>query len=161
MAVGIDDFAWRRGHCYGTIIVDLERRRIVDILADREAGTVAEWLAQRPSIRVIARDRGAGYRQAATEGCPDAVQVADRWHLMENASAAFLTAVQCSMPAVRKALGAGAVDPTSLTAAERRQHVGWLRRQQENAATWQWPARVWASSRSSGRRAAHGSWCDG
>jgi len=134
MAVGIDDFAWRRGHRYGTIIVDLERRRIVDILADREAGTVAGWLAQRPSIRVIARDRGAGYRQAATEGRPDAVQVADRWHLMENASAAFLNAVQCSMPAVRKALGAGAVDPAFLTAAERRQHVGWLRRQQENEA---------------------------
>jgi transposase len=77
------------------------------------------WLAGHPSITVIARDRGAGYRQAAAEGRPDAVQVADRWHLMENASAAFLTAVQRSMVAIRKAVGAGVGDPASLSAAER------------------------------------------
>jgi transposase len=120
--VGIDDFAWKRGHRYGTIVCDLERRCIIDILPDREAATAAAWLAKHPSISVIARDRGAGYRQAAADGRPDAVQVADRWHLMENASAAFLTAVQRSMVAIRKAVGTGVVDPASLTAAERRQH---------------------------------------
>jgi transposase len=62
----------------------LERRRIIDILPDREAATVTAWLAERPTIEVIARDRGAGYMQAATQGRPEAVQVADRWHLMEN-----------------------------------------------------------------------------
>jgi hypothetical protein len=107
--VGIDDWAWRRGHRYGSIICDLERHRIVDLLADREAATVAAWLARHPSIQIIARDRGAGYRQAATHGCPKAIQVADRWHLMENASAAFLDAVRRSMGAVRKALGGGPV----------------------------------------------------
>jgi transposase len=95
--VGIDDWAWKRGHRYGTIICDLEKRRVIDILPDREAATVTTWLAAHPTISVIARDRGAGYIQAATEGRPDAIQVADRWHLMENASAAFLTVVQRSM----------------------------------------------------------------
>jgi transposase len=131
--VGIDDFAWRRGHRYGTIICDLERRCIIDILPDREAATATAWLADHPSINIIARDRGAGYRQAATAGRADAVQVADRWHLMENASAAFLSAVQRSMVAIRKAVSAGAVDPEALSAAERRQHAGWLRREAENA----------------------------
>src|SRR6201996_9619804 len=130
--IGIDDFAWKRGHRYGTIICDLERRRILDILPGRGAATAPAWLADRPSITIIARDRGAGYRQAAAEGRPDAVQVADRWHLMENASAAFLTAVQRSMTTIRKAIGAGTVDPEALTAAERRQHTRWLRRQAEN-----------------------------
>src|SRR3954454_15466528 len=77
--VGIDDWAWKRGHRYGTIICDLERRRIIDILPDREAATVTAWLTEHPSITVIARDRGASYKQAATDGLPDAVQVADRW----------------------------------------------------------------------------------
>jgi transposase len=121
------------GHRYGTIVCDLERRCIIDILPDREAATAAAWLAGHPSIAVIARDRGASYRQAAAEGRPDAVQVADRWHLMENASAAFLTAVQRSVVAIRKAVGTGVVDPASLSAAERRQHAGWLRREAENA----------------------------
>ena len=62
---------------------------------------------------------------------PDAVQVADRWHLMENASAAFLNAVRRSMQAIRKAVGVGVVDPASLSAAERRQHSGWLLREAE------------------------------
>ncbi len=132
--VGIDDWAFKRGHRYGTIVCDLERRRIIDLLPNREAATVAAWLAARPSIGVIARDRGAGYIQAATDGRPEATQVADRWHLMENASAAFLTVVQRSMQAVRKAVGSDVVDPTALSCAERRQHSGWLRREEENTA---------------------------
>jgi transposase len=132
--VGIDDWAFKRGQRYGTIICDLERRRIIDLLPDREAATVAAWLAARRSIGVIARDRGAGYVQAATDGRPEAIQVADRWHLMENASAAFLTAVQRSMQAIRKAVGTDVVDPMVLSCAERRQHSGWLRREEENAA---------------------------
>ncbi len=132
--IGIDDWAWKRGHRYGTIICDLERRRIIDLLPDREAATAAAWLARHPSITVIARDRGAGYKQAATDGRPEAIPVADRWHLMENASAAFLDAVRRSMGAIRKAVGSGPVDSASLTAAQRKQHAGWLRREEENAA---------------------------
>jgi len=131
--VGIDDWAWKRGHRYGTIICDLEQRRIVDILPDREAATVANWLAAHPSITIIARDRGAGFVQAATQGRPEAVQVADRWHLMENASAAFLGAIKQSMRLIRKAFGTGIVDPALLTSAETRQYDGWVRREDENA----------------------------
>jgi transposase len=68
------------------------------------------------------------------DGRPEAIQVADRWHLMENASAAFLTAVRRSMQTVRKAVGVNVVNPTVLTCAERRQHSGWLRREEENTA---------------------------
>ena len=125
--VGIDDWAFKRGHRYGTIICDLEQRRIIDLLPDREAATVTAWLAARPSIDVIARDRGAGYIQAATDGRPNAIQVADRWHLMENASAAFLTAVQHSMQGARAAVGSDVVDPAALSCAEGNDIAGILR----------------------------------
>lgn len=82
--VGIDDFAFKRGHVYGSIIVDLERHQPIDLLPDREASTVAQWLAQHPSIEVVSRDRGSGYKEGATQGAPQAVQVADRWHLLKN-----------------------------------------------------------------------------
>jgi transposase len=82
--VGIDDWAWRKGQCYGTIVVDLERGDVIDLLPDREADTVAAWLKAHPGIEVVSRDRSATYAEAATEGAPQAVQVADRWHLLEN-----------------------------------------------------------------------------
>jgi len=88
-AVGIDDWAFRRGHRYGTMIVDLERHEVIDLLEDREAGSVRAWLERHPQIRVIARDRGGAYAEAATKGAPRAVQVADRWHLMHNLAAAL------------------------------------------------------------------------
>jgi len=126
--IGIDDWAWKRGQRYGSIICDLERRRVVDLLPDREAATVEAWLARHPEVRIISRDRGGGYGRAATRAAPQAVQVADRWHLMENASAAFLEAVRRSMRPVRMALGSTAIDPALLTHAERLQHEGYLRR---------------------------------
>jgi transposase len=156
-AVGIDDWAWKRGHRYGTIICDLERHRIIDLLPDREAATVTAWLAEHPTIKVIARDRGAGYMQAATEGRPEATQVADRWHLMENASAAYLTAVQQSKHAIRIALGIGIVDPKRLTRAERRQHSGWLRRRTRTPPFWHWQRREWRSRTSCGAPAGRAS----
>jgi transposase len=130
--VGIDDFAWKRGQRYGTIVCDLERRRVIELLPDREAATVAAWLAAHPGISIVSRDRGGGYGQAATQGAPQAVQVADRWHLMENASAAFLEAVRRSMPAIRQALRSAEIDPTALTCAERIQHDDYLRREESN-----------------------------
>lgn len=131
--VGIDDWAWRKGHRYGTLICDLERRTVIDLLPDREPTTVAAWLAARPSIEIIARDRGGGYATAASEARPEAVQVADRWHLMENASATFLMAVKRHMHEVRRALGQGPVDPATLTAAERLQYEGWVPRTEAEA----------------------------
>jgi transposase len=132
--LGIDDWAWKRGHRYGTIVCDLERRRIVDVLPDREAATVEAWLSARPDISLVSRDRGGGYGQAVTRVLPEAKQVADRWHLMENASSAFLDAVRKSMRSIRQALGAGEVNPTLLTCAERLQYEGFLRREETNTA---------------------------
>jgi transposase len=126
--IGIDDWAWKRGQRYGSIICDLERRRIVDLLPDREPVTIEGWLARHPEVRVISRDRGGGYGQAATRAAPQAMQIADRWHLMENASAALLDAVRRSMRPVRAALGSTVIDPALLTYAERLQHEGYLPR---------------------------------
>jgi transposase len=132
--IGIDDWAWKRGQRYGSIICDLERRRVVDLLPDREPGTVEAWLSRNPGISVISRDRGGCYGQAASRGAPQAIQVADRWHLMENASAAFLEAVRRSMRPIRAALGATVIDPALLTHAERLQHEGYLRREEAYGA---------------------------
>ena len=127
--IGIDDWAHRRNHRYGTIVCDLERRRVAALLPDREQATAEAWLHQHPGISVVSRDRGGGYGEAVARALPEATQVADRWHLMENASAAFLDAVRLSMRAVRSALGAAVIDPALLTAAERLQHEGYLRRE--------------------------------
>jgi transposase len=104
--IGIDDWAWKRGQRYGTSVCDLERRCIVDLLPDRGVATVKAWLKARPEISIISRDRGGGYRHAAARALPGALQIADRWHLMENASQAFLDAVRKSMRAIRQALQA-------------------------------------------------------
>jgi transposase len=132
--VGIDDWAIRRNHRYGTIVCDLERPRVVTLLLDRETATVQTWLAAHPAIEIVSRDRGGGYGEAAAKALPAAVQVADRWHLMENASTAFLDAVRKSMHAIRSAIGATTINPELLTCAEKLQYEGYLRREEANAA---------------------------
>ena len=112
--IGIDDWAWRRNHRYGTIICDLERRRPVTLLPDREPATATAWLERHQEITVVARDRGGGYGEAVTRALPQATQVADRWHLMENASRAFLDAVRKTMRQIRAAIGATTIGRTNL-----------------------------------------------
>jgi transposase len=119
-AVGIDDWAWRKGCQYGTVICDLERRRIVALLPDRASGTSAAWLRGHPGIEFIARDRGASYADAASTGAPQATQIADRWHLFENASASFLDVVRQNMHAIRKSSATDSIDPALLSCAERK-----------------------------------------
>jgi transposase len=131
--IGIDDWAWRRNHRYASIICNLERRRIVTLLPDREPATAQAWLATHPTIAIVARDRGGGYGEAAARALPHAVQVADRWHLMENASRAFLDAIRKSMRQIRSAIGATTINPKLLSAAERLQYEGYLRREETNA----------------------------
>lgn len=82
--VGIDDWAWRKGQRYGTIICDLERNRVLDLLPDRTAETVASWLGSHPGIEIVARDRAGTYADGARRGAPDATQVADRWRLPQG-----------------------------------------------------------------------------
>ena len=131
--IGIDDWAWRRNQRYGTIICDLERRKTIALLPDREPATSTAWLADQPQISTVARDRGGGYGVAVAKALPHATQVADRWHLMENASRAFLDAVRKSMRQIRSVIGAATINPDLLTAAERIQYEGYLRREETNA----------------------------
>src|SRR6266480_3893632 len=82
--LGIDDFAFRRGYRFGTILVNLESHRVVDLLPDRRAETAARWIRQQPDVMVVSRDRGGEYASAASEGAPQAVQCADRFHVVKN-----------------------------------------------------------------------------
>jgi len=82
--IGIDDWAFKRSASYGTLIVDLEQHRPVELLADRTAETVAAWLKQHPEIQIVTRDRSTEYARGINLGAPQAQQVADRWHLLKN-----------------------------------------------------------------------------
>src|SRR5436305_4514238 len=82
--LGVDDFAMRRADCYGTLLVNLETHRPLDLLPDRTAKAVSPWLATHPDIEVVSRDRASAYADAATKALPHATQTADRFHLCKN-----------------------------------------------------------------------------
>jgi transposase len=82
--LGVDDFSFRRGCRFGTVLVNLESHRVVDLLPDRKAETSATWMRQQLDLMVVSRDRGGEYASAATQGAPQALQCADRFHLLKN-----------------------------------------------------------------------------
>jgi transposase len=104
--LGVDDWAFRKGHRYGTILVDLERRHIVDLLPARSAEPVVDWLQAHPGVEVFSRDRAPAYAEAARKGAPQAIQVADRWHLIHNLVEALERCLLRFRPALKVAAGA-------------------------------------------------------
>lgn len=82
--LGINDWAWRKRHAYGTILVDLENRCVVDLLPDRQPNTLAQWLLAHPGIEIISRDRGKDYIDGIEKALPNIPQVADRFYLLGN-----------------------------------------------------------------------------
>ena len=101
--IGLDDFAFRRGRSYGTLLVNLETHRLIDVLPDRTVATVAAWLAAYPDIEVMSRDRATDSAAAATVGAPQALQVCDRWHLLGNLSEYVTTLLARMRAQMRKA----------------------------------------------------------
>lgn len=127
--VGIDDWAWRKRQRYGTILVDLEKRCPLDILPDRSAETVEAWLRQHPEIEIVSRDRAGAYAEASANGAPQAIQVADRWHLLCNLTQVIQRMLERLGNAVRQLRPAEATPQQPATLAVREQPPGQPNRQ--------------------------------
>jgi hypothetical protein len=109
--LGVDDWALRRGQRYGTILCDLERHRIVDLLPERSAAALRQWLEAHPEVEIISRDRADDYIKGATAGAPQAMQVADRWHLLRNLSDTLRRVVDRLSSKIRQGLKTVASSP--------------------------------------------------
>jgi hypothetical protein len=128
--LGVDDFAIKRGHNYGTVLIDCETRKVVDVLVGRDAEPVTAWLQEHSKPAVICRDRASAYAEAARTAAPEAVQVADRFHLWQNLAASVEKCVaqhkSCLSEPVETTLaepvGAEAAEPTGAMAERRRAH---------------------------------------
>jgi transposase len=143
--LGLDDFAWKKGDRYGTLLVDLQAHCPVDVLPDREADTVVRWLRAHRGVQIISRDRAGGYAEAATRGAPRARQVADRYHVLVNLRDALkgtLTRKSGSLPEVapekgeprassQRAMAAPQTSPAPVETAPENEQAGVLQDQVE------------------------------
>ncbi len=101
--LGVDDWCRRKGRTYGTILVDMEAHRPLDLLLGRDAAPLTQWLGEHPAVAIICRDRAGAYADGARQGAPEAVQVADRWHLLKNLGEALERLLQRHHPALTEA----------------------------------------------------------
>ena len=130
--LGVDDWAFKKRERYGTILVDLEKRQVIDLLPDRETDTLKTWLQEHPGIEVISRDRASTYALAAAQAAPQAVQVADRWHLLKNLGDAIQRVLEANRSAMKQATEQVALnqanqpaEPTSLVAEQSEQPISY------------------------------------
>ena len=101
--IGVDDWAYKKGRNYGTIIVDLEHRKVIDLLPDRETGTLSQWLLRHPDVHTVGRNRASAYSKGIKEGTANAIEVADRFHLLVNLREAFQKALYRHNPTLKQA----------------------------------------------------------
>lgn len=106
--IGVDDWAVRKRCSYGLIVVDLLKSRVIDLLPDRTPDTISEWLQRHPRVSVIARDRSRELREGITAGAPHAIQVADRFHLLQNLTDTLYKIVQSRHGDIKKLVKSGA-----------------------------------------------------
>lgn len=122
--IGVDDFALHRRHRYATVVIDAETHQRIDVLPDRTADTLQAWLREHPGVEVVCRDGSATYAEAIRRALPDAVQVADRWHLWHNLCEAALSEVKAHSTCWAAVLDAPVYDgPRAQTTLERWQHI--------------------------------------
>jgi transposase len=114
--LGIDDWAWRKRQRYGTILCDLEHGKVIDLLPDRSEASTEQWMRNHPGAEIVSRDRASLYAAAATKAAPQAIQVADRWHLLHNLSEALVSALVPYHRLLTEAARAASKKPEAATA---------------------------------------------